>query len=569
MDAVEELRSEHGQLRRWVDQLECTLPVAEACLPLVSARVTALADLLARHLQKEFLLIGLVSEPLDVTGASVPAQLAQEVAREREQLHRLGAQLADAPRNAAPLVEELGEVVRHLRQTWAAEESSVFPLLERMVPPVAQPDAQHLFHLLSDRGRRAPASPPEVLPGVPELLWQACDAMMVIDAQRRILAVNPAMERLMGHAASELVGQQQCSALLACHTDTGCSLAEQPGRCPGMRAMHRGRPVEAATYLIRTPAGRTVPVCASYTPLPTGPDGTVCALAVLRDVRVLQRQERRLLRQATTDLLTGLPNRASFLRSFSEHLARARRVPAPCAVAMADLDGCQAYNDRHGHHAGDALLAAIAGQLAAGHRGADIVARFGGDEFVLCLSDADGAIAMAAAERLRKFVAETSPADPPVTISFGVAVCPDDGQAAEALLAKADERLYAAKRRGGNRVVGPAHAVERRRHRRHDVALPVRFAAEALEEGLTRDLSLGGLRCYASAPVTEPPVVGRVIRMALPIPHEFHDLLPAEDLSGFVRVLRVQPLGRVLSGRQRFELALVLNTGAVPHAASA
>lgn len=570
MDAIEELRSEHGQLRGWVDQLERALPVAETCLPAVSARVTTLADLLARHLQKEFLLIGLVSEPLDATGASAPARLAQAVARERERLHRLGAQLAAAtPRNAAPLIEELGEVVRHLRQTWAAEESSVFPLLERAVPPAAQPDALHLFHLLSDRGGPASASPPEAPPGVPELLWQACDAMMVIDDQRRILAVNPAMERLMGHSASELVGRQQCSALFACHTDTGCSLAEQPDRCPGMRAMRRGRAIAAATYLIRTPAGRTVPVCASYTPLPSRADGTVCALAVLRDVRVLQRQERRLLRQATTDLLTGLPNRASFLRGLSEHLARARRLPAPCAVAMADLDGFKAYNDRHGHHAGDMLLAAIASQLTAGHRGADMVARFGGDEFVLCVPDADAATAMAAAERLRKVVAEAAPSDPPVTISFGVAVCPDDGQAAEALLAKADERLYAAKRRGGNRVVGPAYGSERRRHRRHDVALPVRFAAEALEEGITRDIGLGGLRCYVSAPVTEPPVVGRVIQMALSVSPELHGIFPADDLSESVRVLRVQPLGRVLAGRQRFELALALEAGAFLRAASA
>lgn len=557
MDAIEELRSEHGQLRAWVDQLERALPVAETCLPAVSVRVTALADLLASHLQKEFLLIGLVSEPLDATGASAPARLAQDVARERERLHRLGAQLAAAtPRNAAPLVEELREAVRQLRHAWAEEESGVFPLLERAVPPAAQPDALHLFHLLSDRGASASVADSQKPPvGVPELLWQACDAMMVIDEERRILAVNPAMERLMGHAASELVGRQQCSALFACHTDTGCSLSEQPARCPGIRAMRRGRPVEAATYLIRTPASRTVPVCASYTPLPAGPNGKVCALAVLRDVRVLQRQERRLLRQATTDLLTGLPNRASFLRSLSEHLARARRLPVPCAVAMADLDGFKAYNDRHGHHAGDALLAAIAGQLTAGHRGADTVARFGGDEFVLCVPDADAATAMAAAERLRKVIAEAAPSDPPVTISFGVAACPDDGEAAEALLAKADERLYAAKRRGGNRVVGPAYGPERRRHRRHDVALPVRFADEALEEGVTRDIGLGGLRCYVSAPVTEPPVVGRVVRIALPVPPEFRDLLPTEDLSGFVRVLRAQPLGRVLAGRQRFELA--------------
>lgn len=562
MDAIEELRFEHGQLRGWVDQLERALPVAETCLPAVSARVTTLADLLAKHLQKEFLLIGLVSESLDATGVSTPARLAQDVARERERLHRLGAQLAAAPKNAAPLVEELREAVRHLRQIWAAEESGVFPLLERTVPPAAQPDALHLFHLLSECGGPAPATPQEAPPGVPELLWQACDAMMVIDDQRRILAVNPAMERLMGHAASELVGRQQCSALFACHTDTGCSLAEQADRCPGMRAMRRGRPVEAATYLIRTPAGRTVPICASYTPLPARADGTVCALAVLRDVRVLQRQERRLLRQATTDLLTGLPNRASFLRGFSEHLARARRLPAPCAVAMADLDGFKAYNDRHGHHAGDALLAAIAGQLMAGHRGAEMVARFGGDEFVLCFPDADAGTAMAAAERLRKVVAEAAPADPPVTISFGVAVCPDDGQAAEELLAKADERLYAAKRRGGNRVVGPAYGVERRQHRRHDVTLPVRFAGEAFEEGVTRDISLGGLRCYVSSPVIEPPVVGRVIQMTLPVPPEFRDILPVEDFSGSVRVLRVQPLGRVLAGRQRFELALALEAGA-------
>ena len=162
---------------------------------------------------------------------------------------------------------------------------------------------------------------------------------------------------------------------------------------------------------------------------------------------------------ARTDALTGVPNRRAFDEAMAQHLAA---PPTPAmALLMVDVDHFKAYNDLHGHQAGDRCLCEVASTLSAClRRPMDMLARWGGEEFVVMLSRADEATARQVAERICTAVAERgmahgrSPTAPVVTVSVGVAMWratqPVD---AEAWLQAADAALYEAKAAGRHRVV--------------------------------------------------------------------------------------------------------------------
>lgn len=164
-----------------------------------------------------------------------------------------------------------------------------------------------------------------------------------------------------------------------------------------------------------------------------------------------------LARASRRDALTGLPNRRAFDEELTREVSRATRSGGPVSLVVLDVDRFKAVNDGHGHGAGDAVLRGIGARLAAAVRSGDFVARIGGEEFALLLHGTELAGAIELAERVRVAVAASPiPAGAgalPVTASLGCAALAP-GESSESLLARADARLYEAKRAGRDRVAG-------------------------------------------------------------------------------------------------------------------
>ncbi len=163
-------------------------------------------------------------------------------------------------------------------------------------------------------------------------------------------------------------------------------------------------------------------------------------------------------RLATMDPLTGTYNRRTFHEIAERELARARRAGQPLSIIMLDIDHFRAVNEKHGHRVGDALLQRLAEVLRSALRQEDMVVRFGGEEFVVLLPEVPGPGAVVVAGRIRKAVAaqeiELDALRLSVTVSAGVSARLDEGpESVDTLIARAEEALALAKRRGRNRVV--------------------------------------------------------------------------------------------------------------------
>jgi diguanylate cyclase (GGDEF)-like protein len=159
-----------------------------------------------------------------------------------------------------------------------------------------------------------------------------------------------------------------------------------------------------------------------------------------------QQAEAEIRRLATLDSLTALWNRRSWDTLLETELARAVRDRRPLSIAILDLDHFKAYNDQHGHPAGDQLLVTTAEAWRRALRATDVLARYGGEEFALGLPDCSSDEAVSILERLRACLPSGQ------TCSAGVATW-NRSESAEELVVRADRALYAAKRAGRNRVI--------------------------------------------------------------------------------------------------------------------
>jgi len=189
--------------------------------------------------------------------------------------------------------------------------------------------------------------------------------------------------------------------------------------------------------------------------LPVAKSGEAAYLTeVFNDMVARLRASRRdLERLSVTDHLTGLNNRRRMMEVLENEVRRSRRLKHPFAVLMADIDYFKRYNDAHGHPAGDQVLKRVATVLRDSTRDVDFIARYGGEEFFVVMPEVNSRGAADVVKRIRqRLAAEEFPAGS-VTMSFGVAVFPANGDSGETLIAVADAALYQAKNEGRDQVV--------------------------------------------------------------------------------------------------------------------
>jgi diguanylate cyclase (GGDEF)-like protein len=144
-------------------------------------------------------------------------------------------------------------------------------------------------------------------------------------------------------------------------------------------------------------------------PLPKLPDGRRVVLSLGVDVTERRRLDKELQASASTDPLTGLPNRRQFLARLTEEFLRVQRLGNPPSVLMLDLDLFKEVNDTYGHAAGDAVWSTFARQMRNAIRKIDTAGRLGGEDFAVILPGADSVAARASAERLREIVLRNPP----------------------------------------------------------------------------------------------------------------------------------------------------------------
>lgn len=171
-------------------------------------------------------------------------------------------------------------------------------------------------------------------------------------------------------------------------------------------------------------------------------------------VRALEKKLQDLL--FNTDPLTRIYNRQKMIPMLEREQERAISADEPCVIAMADLDHFKSINDTHGHPAGDAVLRHVAHFLATHLRPSDLIFRYGGEEFLLCLPDTNPYGALGVLNRLRQQLTEERiPVAPEVTLrvtgSFGIAAL-ENGTSLEMVIERADKAVYSAKQGGRNRV---------------------------------------------------------------------------------------------------------------------
>ena len=274
------------------------------------------------------------------------------------------------------------------------------------------------------------------------------DAVCVVDPEGRLLFVNASFQRIFGYAPAEVLGRQIFSLV---HPDDREMTAAQAERVMAGELQRHFR----NRYIHKD--GHTVDIQWSARWVPQHR----VRIGVGHEVTELRRAERELEHRANHDSLTGLVNRHRLRVELQAAIDRVADEGGGLALLYIDLDDFKRVNDRAGHAVGDCLLRELAGRMQRGVRHNDLVARVGGDEFVVLLPDCgDAAAAWEIGESLRTRL--TAPCWLQeglfqVDASIGVATFPADGADAEALLMHADRAMYAAKHGGrtpGASVIG-------------------------------------------------------------------------------------------------------------------
>ncbi|TRZ98741.1 MAG: diguanylate cyclase [Rhodocyclaceae bacterium] len=259
------------------------------------------------------------------------------------------------------------------------------------------------------------------------------------------------IEHILGFAEDELLGLPYRALLCDVSHSNDCEVNQH------MQALE---PVERVVVEAKNKAGASVWLSTSAQPVLDAGGHYVGYRGVDVDVTEITLARLALEELALHDPLTGLANRRKFVDRYQFERLRQSRVGLPLTLLMVDIDHFKLVNDNFGHIVGDVCLKAVADVLARQLRTVDLIARFGGEEFLVLLSDTDTTTGKLVAEKLRRALEnhvidiglEAQPTLQ-ITASFGVAtILPAEDLTLEALIERADGAVYAAKRGGRNRV---------------------------------------------------------------------------------------------------------------------
>ena len=311
------------------------------------------------------------------------------------------------------------------------------------------------------------------------LIDNLTEGIYFLDRKRIITYWNRGAERLTGYPAQEVLGRCCADGLLQ-HMDPEGRLLCHDG-CPMEAAMTDGREREAEAFLHHK-AGHRVPITVRAVPIRGTGGEIVGAVEVFNDIsrQVLAEDRiRELEALSLLDPLTGAGNRRYTEISLTSRLSEKRRYNLPVGLLFVDVDRFKSVNDRFGHPAGDEALRVVGRTLAAALRAGDFFGRWGGEEFIVLIAGLEGRRLRDAGDRLRALIAQSSVPSVPglgVTASIGVTEARSD-DSVESLVARADGRMYEAKRLGRNRVFDDFDAGEGRTATALSNAAPSGFSA--------------------------------------------------------------------------------------------
>jgi diguanylate cyclase (GGDEF)-like protein/PAS domain S-box-containing protein len=271
------------------------------------------------------------------------------------------------------------------------------------------------------------------------------DAIIAKSLDGTIVSWNPAAERMYGYSAADAIGKPVSMLFPP-------ELKNELG--PIMKRLRQGKRIDHfETVRVRKDRSQ-IEVSVTISPIRDEKGRILGASSIARDITERKRSEERVRFLALHDPMTGLANYRKLMEALEAELERSARTKRPFAVLLLDLDGLKEINDQYGHLVGSQAVCRLADALKKHSRSIDTAARYGGDEFVLILVETDRNTATVVANRIRDRLAK-DPAKPPISVSIGITVCPEDGETVESLLSAADRELY--RQKGYRRVVaGPA-----------------------------------------------------------------------------------------------------------------
>ena len=276
------------------------------------------------------------------------------------------------------------------------------------------------------------------------------DALISTDLAGHVDYLNPVAEKMTGWSCAAAIGKPLQEVL---------KIIDDWGHESGLSSMQstaRERHVvgRLTDGMLTRRDGVEVAVEHSEAPMQNDQGEIIGALMVLRDVTVTRAIAQKLAYAAQHDPLTGLPNRVLLVSRLKQAIALAARHNLSVAVLFLDLDRFKAVNDSLGHLVGDRLLESVARRLQRCVRSADTASRFGGDEFVVLLSEISrSADAVIVAQKILDALREPHAIDQHslvISASIGIGLYPDHCGDPETLLKYADEAMFSAKRQGGN-----------------------------------------------------------------------------------------------------------------------